>query len=56
MEKTPMPNDINEAILTAKQHNIKHVTHEEVKLQVTPDNLNSIFSMYLKTQWKTFPL
>lgn len=45
MERTSMQNDINEAILMAKQHNIKHVTHEEVKLQVTPDNLSNIFSM-----------
>lgn len=45
MEGTLTQNDIKDPILMTQQHNIKHVTWGEVKLQVTPDNLSSIFSI-----------
>ena len=45
MERTPTQNGINNPILITQQHNIKHVTCGEVKLQVVPDNLSSIISI-----------
>lgn len=51
MERTPTQKEINEAILMTQQHSIKHATCEDIKLQVTPDNLSSMFSMESKTQW-----